>query len=169
MAELCAFYSDQDNADEWRKAIHAMRSLEIMPRASREARVPFSIARHFTHSHLHHYLCVTAIPPPFAEDTLDQRTTMSTTTEDNARPFERKQQWVTRMAGSLSEDWARSQCEPGRPSENKDLNRVYTFLLWKIDWFVDTYPEIAGSLDPAGEYFVIVNLEAHRRKAEIIG
>lgn len=65
--------------------------------------------------------------------------------------FEKKREWVTRMAKKFSADFARAMAERGKVSEDEDLNKVYTFLMWKIDWFVDTYPDWNDELDPAGE------------------
>lgn len=68
----------------------------------------------------------------------------------NSTCFTEKQRWVTSLAAKFSGDFARVMAQEGRVSEVQDLNRLYTFLLWKLDWFVDTFPEWKDGNDSSG-------------------
>lgn len=59
-----------------------------------------------------------------------------------------KQKMATALADRYSKDFAKFYIVPGKASENPEFFRLYTFLAWKVDAFVDDFPEWKTFLGP---------------------
>lgn len=62
-----------------------------------------------------------------------------------------KQRLMTPLCANFSYDFARVMAELGGPSVNEELIRTYSYFLWKIDWFIDTFPMWKDNVHPSGQ------------------
>lgn len=81
---------------------------------------------------------------------------------------EQRKIWATGLAKKFSRDFARVMDRHHLPSSlDQDINQLYTFLLWKIDWTVDNDPsygpceadyDLAKAGDPEGQPLALISL-----------